>query len=56
MKLTALYVWSASVTVKVPDTATNEEQREALDNAAAAVELDFRNPVLQECSNKELID
>lgn len=56
MKLTGNYVWSAFVEVEVPDTATREEQREALDNEAIKVELDFKNPILHECSNENLID
>jgi len=56
MKVTALYVWSASVEVEVPDNATDEEQRKALDDAAMKVELDFKNPVIHECSNENLID
>lgn len=56
MKLTGKYVWSASVEVEVPDNATEDEQREALDNEALKVELDFKHPVLHECSNEDLID
>lgn len=56
MNLTGLYVWSASVEVTVPDDATEEEQREALDKAAMDVELDFKHPVLHECSNADLVD
>jgi hypothetical protein len=56
MKLTGTYVWSASVEVEVPDNATEDEQREALDNEALKAELDFRHPVLNECSNQNLID
>ena len=56
-ELTATYVWSATVTVHVSDTATNEEQREALDKAAMNVELDFKHPVLHSCNdNPELVD
>jgi len=55
--LTATYVWSATVTVQVPLSASNEEQREALDKAAMEVELDFGHPVLHSCDdNPELID
>lgn len=56
MKVTATYVWSASVEVEVPDDATNEQQREALDNEAMKVELDFKNPIIHVCSNEDLID
>lgn len=57
MILTANYVWSAIVTVVVPENATNEEQREALDKAAMNVELDFKHPILHSCDNNpELVD
>ena len=56
MRLTGTYVWSAFVSVEVPDDATEEQQKEALDKAAMAADLDFRNPVLHDCSNEELID
>jgi hypothetical protein len=56
MKLTGTYVWSASVEVEVADNATPDEQRDALDNEALKAELDFKNPVLHECSNEDLID
>ena len=55
--LNATYVWSAIVTVEVPNDATNEEQREALDKAAMGVKPDFTHPVLHSCDdNPELID
>ena len=56
MKLTATYIWPATVSVEVPDNSTAQEQREALDKAAQLAELDFRNPVLHACSNEELTD
>lgn len=56
MKLTGTYVWTASVEVEVPDDATEKEQRDALDSAALKVTLDFKNPMLHECSNEDLID
>ena len=56
MKVTATYVWSASVEVEVPDNATNEQQRDALDNEAMKAELDFKNPIIHTCSNEDLID
>lgn len=56
MKITGTYVWTACVEVELPDDSTDEQQREALDNAAMDVELDFKNPVLHECSNENLID
>jgi len=56
MKINGLYVWSARVEVEVPDNATDEQQREALDIAAMGAELDFKNPVLHECSNEDLVD
>ena len=55
-RLTGTYVWSAVVMVEVPDNATDDEQRKALDKAAMDSELDFRNPVLHDCSNENLID
>jgi hypothetical protein len=56
MKLTGTYVWSVSVEIEVSDTATNDKQREALDNEAMKAELDFKNPILHKCSNEDLID
>ena len=56
MKITGTFVWSASVEVDLANNATETEQREALDKAAMAVELDFKHPVLHECSNEDLID
>ena len=56
MKLTGTYVWTAVVEVEVPDNATDEQQRAALDEEALAVELDFCHPVIHECSNEDLID
>lgn len=55
-KVTATYVWSASVEVEVADDATDEQQREALDNEALKVELDFKHPIIHACSNENLID
>lgn len=54
--VTATFVWSAKVEVKVPVEATDEEQREALYEAAMKVDLDFKNPIIHECSNEDLID
>lgn len=56
MTITDTFVWSASVSVEVPDNASPEEQREALDNEALKAELDFSHPILYKCSNEELID
>ena len=50
------YVWTARVAVTVEDNATNEEQRKALDEEALKVELDWKNPILHDCDNPELID
>lgn len=58
-KVTATYVWSASVEVQVADDATDEQQREALDEEALKVELgprDWKHPIIHECSNENLID
>ena len=54
--ITATYVWSATVEVQVADDATDDVQREALDNEAMKVELDFKNPIIRSCSNENLID
>ena len=55
--LEATYVWSATVRATVPDNASNEEQRAALDEAAMQAELDFKHPVLHSCeANPELVD
>ena len=56
MKVTGLYTWSAQVEVELPEGTSNDEQRAALDVAAMDVELDFKHPVLHECSNPALID
>jgi hypothetical protein len=56
MKITGLYCWSAMVEVEVPDDASDETQRAALYAASQTVELDFKHPILHECSNSELID
>ena len=56
MKITGTYVWSASVEVEGPDDATDEQQREALDNAAIGVKLDLAHPILHVCSNEDLIE
>ena len=56
MKVTATYVWSVGVEVEVPDNATDEQQREALDNEAIKAELDWKHPIIHECSNENLID
>lgn len=56
MKITGTYVWTGCVEVELSDDATEEQQREALDNQAMLVELDFKNPILHECSNENLID
>jgi len=56
MKLTATYVWSFSVEVEVPDNATEDEQREALENMAILNAVDGGRLILHECSNENLID
>lgn len=55
MKITGLYVWSVFTEVEVPDDATAEQQREALDNSVEDAAPDG-SPILHECSNPELID
>lgn len=55
MKVTATFAWFVITAVDVPDDATDEQQREALENSIE----DFApsgSPVLHECSNPELID
>jgi len=44
------------VEVEVPANASEETQKDALYAASQTVELDFKHPVLHECSNSELID
>jgi hypothetical protein len=56
MKITGLYCWSAAVEVEVPDNASVEEQETALYAASQKVELDFKHPILHDCSNPDLID
>ena len=56
MKLTATYVWSFSVEVEVPDNATEDEQREALENMAILNAVDGGRLILHECSNENLIE
>lgn len=56
MKVTGTYVWSATVEIEIADGASDKEQRNALDNAALTVELDWAHPILHDCSNKDLID
>lgn len=55
MKLTATYVYPVSVSVDLPDDATDEQQRDALDAAVAKETIPSR-PVLHDCSNLDLID
>lgn len=56
MKLTATYVWTHRVAAEVPDDATEEQQREALDKEAMRADLDKEHPILHECSNPWLVD
>ncbi len=56
MKLTGLFVWSARVEVEVPNNATEEQRKDALYEASQQAELDFKHPVLHECSDPRLID
>ena len=55
MKITGLYVWSVQTEVEVPDDATDEQQREALDNSVEDC-APQGSPILHECSNADLID
>jgi hypothetical protein len=54
--ITATYVWTLCVEVHVPDDATDEQQRDALDTEVLKVELDFKHPIIHDCSNENLID
>jgi hypothetical protein len=56
MKITGLYAWTIATEVEVPDDATNEQQREALDNSVEDCDPSQGPPILHECSNPELID
>lgn len=58
MKLTATVIWSTSVQLELPDDATDEQQREAILTQADKdlPHLDFKHPVIHDCSNMELID
>ena len=56
MKLTAMVVWSASLEVEVPETATVEEKQDAILKAAIDCEIDFKHPVIHECSDPDCID
>lgn len=55
MKLNATVVWSASLSVEVPDKATAEEKREAILKAAEQFD-DFSDPIIHDCDDEELID
>ena len=54
MKLTATVVWSVGINLDLPDNATDEEQREAIYNAA--IHAHQGHPIIHECSNENLID
>jgi hypothetical protein len=56
MKITATYVWTVNVMVEVANTATEEEQRKALDDAALNAKIDQNHPIMHDCSNPDLID
>ena len=56
MKLTGTFVRSTYVEVEVPDNATEDEQREALENMAILNAVDGGRLILHECSNENLID
>lgn len=55
MKLTATVVYSVGMELNLPDDATEEQQREAILNEAMKSEIDFRHPIIHECSNEDLI-
>lgn len=56
MKVTGLFVYSVQTEVEVPDDATDEQQREALDNSIEDWCPTNSSPILHECSNPDLID
>lgn len=56
MKISGTYVQSVYTEVEVPIDATDEEQREALDNSIEDVDFNRPSPILHECSNMALID
>ena len=45
-----------TVAVELPNDATPEEQRAALDEAVYYAEVDLKHPILHECSNPDLVD
>jgi len=54
--ITAMVVWSVSLTVEVPKNATTEEKKDAIMTAAMDAEIDFKHPIIHECSDPECID
>jgi hypothetical protein len=49
--LTATVVWSVTLTVNVPDNATINEKQDAILDAASKAEIDFKYPIIHECSD-----
>ena len=54
--ITATVVWSINLTVKVPDTATTEQKQKAIVAEALKADLDFRHPIIHDCSDPDCID
>lgn len=54
--ITATVVWSVVLTVKVPDNAQVEEKKDAIMAEAMKAEIDFKHPVIHDCSDLECID
>lgn len=55
MRITATFAWFVTTAVDVPDDATDDQQREALENSIEGFSPE-ESPVLHECSNPDLID
>jgi hypothetical protein len=56
MKLTATVVWSVGLELDLPDNSTEKQQQDAIHDAAMKSDLDFKNFVVADCSNENLID
>lgn len=56
MKIRATVVWTIGVEVKVSDNATIEQKRKAIHKEALKAKIDFQNPIICSCSDKDCID
>jgi hypothetical protein len=54
--LTATVVWSVNLTVSVADDATTEQKQNAILDEALKAELDFKHPIIHDCSDTDCID